>query len=86
MYRWMPGILNAATTVVERAMIFVRQTATDILLISVVLWTLATYLQVPDEARLSAEAAERINALLAASQREILPTETDRVIAQELLV
>ncbi len=81
----MPSIRNALTTVVERAMIFVRQAGTVILLISVILWALATYPKIPDGAPLSAEAAERINALRAASEGETLATEIDHVMAQESL-
>ncbi|MCH2201483.1 MAG: ferrous iron transporter B [Fuerstiella sp.] len=80
-----PGIRNTLTTVMERAALFVRQAGTVILLISVVLWALATYPKMPDEAPLSFEAAERIAALRAAGDGETLAVEIDRVMAQESL-
>lgn len=45
----MPSFRNAWFTTVERAMAFLRGAGTTILLISVVLWTLATYPKLPDD-------------------------------------
>ena len=44
----MPGFRNAFVTVTERAVVFLRQAGTVILLISVVLWALATYPKLPE--------------------------------------
>ncbi|MCH2211798.1 MAG: ferrous iron transporter B [Fuerstiella sp.] len=80
----LPGIRNTVTAVAERAMLFVRQAGTVILLISVVLWALATYPKLPEDA-LSAEATERINALRAVADPTLSTDEIDRVMAQESL-
>ncbi|MCA9140368.1 MAG: ferrous iron transporter B [Planctomycetales bacterium] len=45
----MPSFRNAWFTTVERAMAFLRGAGTTILLISVVLWTLATYPKLPED-------------------------------------
>ena len=58
----MPSLRNALTTVIERAMNFIRQAGTVILMISVILWVLATYPKLPEGAALSAEAEARITA------------------------
>ncbi|MEO2031823.1 MAG: ferrous iron transporter B [Planctomycetaceae bacterium] len=81
----MPGIRNALATVMERAMIFVRQAGTVILLISVILWALATYPKMPEGTPISAEAVERINQLQAANNGSSSSTEIDRIMAQESL-
>ena len=44
----MPGLMNSLRLVAERGMIFVRQAGTVILLISVILWALATYPKLPE--------------------------------------
>lgn len=44
----MPSLINSLQLVAERGMIFVRQAGTVILLISVILWALATYPKLPD--------------------------------------
>ena len=42
-----PSLRNALTTVLDRAMIFVRRAGTIILLISVILWVMVTYPKLP---------------------------------------
>jgi ferrous iron transport protein B len=81
----MPGFRNALMTVVERAMVFVRQAGTVILLISVILWALATYPKLPEDTPLSADANERISQLQAANEGVAAPDDVDRVMAQEAL-
>ncbi len=44
----MPSLVNSLQLVAERGTIFVRQAGTVILLISVILWALATYPKLPD--------------------------------------
>ena len=46
--RW-PSLRNALLTLVDRAIIFIRQAGTIILLISVFLWVLASYPQLPEK-------------------------------------
>ena len=57
-----PNLRNALTTVLERAMLFVRQAGSVILLISVILWVLATYPALPEN-ELPAELAARLEAV-----------------------
>lgn len=45
----MPSMRNALLTMVDRAVVFLRQAGTTILLISVVLWALATYPKLPED-------------------------------------
>lgn len=73
----MPGIRNAMITVIDRGTIFLRQAGTVILLISVILWALATYPRLPQQ-RIS-EITGSANAAGMESQ------ELDRTIAQERL-
>ncbi|WP_182867614.1 ferrous iron transporter B [Rhodopirellula sp. JC639] len=51
----MPSLRNAWFTTVERATVFLRGAGTTILLISVVLWALATYPKLPDDRTFSTE-------------------------------
>lgn len=44
-----PGLRNAFLTVLDRGSVFVRQAGTVILLISVVLWAMATYPKLPED-------------------------------------
>ena len=81
----MPGIRNAMSTVMERAMIFVRQAGTVILLISVILWALATYPKMPDGTPLSPEAVSRINQLQTETDENMASAGVDRIMAQESL-
>jgi ferrous iron transport protein B len=43
-----PSVRNALATVIDRGTVFVRQAGTVILMISVILWALATYPKLPD--------------------------------------
>ena len=81
----MPGFRNALLTVAERAMVFVRQAGTVILLISVILWALASYPKLPEDAPLSADASRRMGQLQAANEGEASPDDVARVMAQEAL-
>lgn len=72
----MPSLRNALTTVMERGMSFVRQAGTVILMISVILWALATYPKMPADMPLSADGEARIAAGTA---------ERDQIAAQESL-
>lgn len=72
----MPSLRNAFTTIADRGMSFIRQAGTVILLISVILWALATYPRIPADMPLSAEGAARIAAGT---------SELDQVMAQEAL-
>ena len=62
-----PSVRNALATVIDRGTVFVRQAGTVILMISVVLWALATYPKRPDsptaDAALEQSAAEEEEAL-----------------------
>ncbi|WP_259636037.1 ferrous iron transporter B [Stieleria sedimenti] len=51
----MPSLRNAWFTTVERATVFLRGAGTTILLISVVLWALATYPKLPDDRTFSSD-------------------------------
>lgn len=46
----MPSLGNALMTAVDRATVFIRNAGTTILLISIILWALATYPRIPDSA------------------------------------
>lgn len=72
----MPSLRNAFTTITERAMSFVRQAGTVILMISVILWALATYPKLPEGTPVPPEGAARIAAGTA---------ELDQVVAQQAL-
>lgn len=69
----MPGLRNALTTVVDRGSVFLRQAGTVILLISVILWALATYPRLP-ESRIA-----ELRATVAATA----DTDVEQLIAQE---
>jgi len=75
----LPSLRNALLTVVDRASIFVRKAGTAILLISVVLWALATFPKLPDE-KVPAEAAAKIARL------EQSAAAAEGQAAEELLV
>ena len=59
----MPSLRNACYTTIDRATAFLRGAGTTILLISVVLWTLATYPKLPDGQAFADEQAEAQAAL-----------------------
>jgi ferrous iron transport protein B len=82
----MPSLWNALMIVTERAIIFVRQAGTVILLISVILWALATYPKMPESA-LSVKAAGKVAALRAEAENSETPDEliaqADHLVASE---
>ena len=80
----MPGLRNALTTVIERAVIFLRQAGTVILLISVVLWALATYPKMP-ESELPPDVAEQVAALRTASDGDDNEAEQGAARAEQLI-
>jgi len=51
----MPSFRNALFTMMDRAMVFLRQAGSTILLISVVLWAMATYPKLPETAQYNGE-------------------------------
>ena len=85
----MPSLRNAAITVLDRGTGFVRQAGTVILLISVILWALATYPKMPDDAVLSAAADAGITTLKATAAENgsagDMQTGVDQILAQEAL-
>ena len=83
-----PSFSGAFAIVVERAVNFVGTAGTAILLISVILWALATYPKMPESA-LPQNVAEQVatlrsEALLAGDPDSVL-AEADRMVAQEAL-
>ena len=82
----MPSLRNALMTVADRAIIFIRQAGTVILLISVILWALATYPKMPESALpgdVATEVAQlRIDAETSDSADDLL-AQADRLIAGE---
>ncbi|MBX3438381.1 MAG: ferrous iron transporter B [Planctomycetaceae bacterium] len=84
----MPSLRNALLTVVDRALVFVRNAGTVILMISVILWALATYPKLPEEG-LSAAGAEKLASIRAAEDAAdddtaaALAVEADQLLAQE---
>lgn len=83
-----PSFSGALAIVVERGINFVGTAGTAILLISVILWALATYPKMP-EAALPQNIAEQVTSLrsdaLTAAEPEPILAEADRLIAQESL-
>ncbi|MCA9050581.1 MAG: ferrous iron transporter B, partial [Planctomycetaceae bacterium] len=83
-----PAVANAVTNVADRATVFVRQAGSVILLISVVLWALATYPQMSESA-IAAKTTEVRQALNIAADSETLSVDDqsviDRRLAQEQL-
>lgn len=61
-YRW-PSLRNAALTVLDRAVVFLRQAGGAILMISIALWAAATYPRLPDNRQFDDAAAEAQAAL-----------------------
>lgn len=86
----LPGLRNAVLTVVDRAKIFIRKAGTAILLISVILWAMATYPKLSDDA-LPAAVAEQAASLharaaqLDGAEAEELVGEAEHLVAQERL-
>ena len=59
----MPSLRNAWYTMLDRASVFLRQAGTTILLISVVLWAMATYPKMPSDRTFETDRAEAQAAL-----------------------
>lgn len=82
-----PSLRNALLTVLDRATVFLKKAGTVILLISVVLWALATYPKLPEDqfssdvTSLRAEAAATDDVASA----ESLEVEADQLAAREQL-
>ncbi len=78
----LPSLRNALWTVFERGVLFVRQAGSVILLISVILWGLATYPSIPDD-ELPGELAVRLDTARQAA--EVLPADVQRELSQARL-
>jgi ferrous iron transport protein B len=59
----MPSLRNAFYTMMDRALVFLQQAGTTILLISVILWTLATYPKLPEDRTFPSERVQAQAAL-----------------------
>lgn len=81
-YKW-PSLRTAVLTMVDRARVFVKNAGTVILLISIVLWALATYPKSapPPEA----VAMQQQSASLTGRAAEELQTKADRLISHRAL-
>lgn len=83
-----PSFSNALAIVVERGINFVGTAGTAILLISVILWALATYPKMPDS-ELHVAVAEQVNSLRSAAitsgDADALLIQADRLVGQEAL-
>jgi ferrous iron transport protein B len=81
-YKW-PSLRTAVLTVVDRARVFIKNAGTVILLISIVLWALATYPKSapPPEA----VALQQQSATLTGPAAEELQTRADRLISHHAL-
>jgi len=85
-----PSLRNALLMVIDRGMVFLRKAGTAILLISVILWTLATYPKL-DEAHLPTAVASDVSSLREQAatadgdNAEALSAEADQLIAQAQL-
>lgn len=77
----LPSLRNALTTVVDRALVFMRKAGTVILLISVVLWALATYPKLPAES-LPVAAQTQIDDLQARAELAAEPAAAEELLAQ----
>ncbi len=86
----LPSLRNALYTVFDRAVVFLKNAGSVILLISVVLWGMATYPKMPADA-LPPTVASRVEGLrteaaaLVDESAKPLLAEADRLIAQEEL-
>ncbi len=88
----LPSLRNALLTVVDRASVFVRNAGTIILLISVVLWALASYPKLPEGSSTSGKArgvagldATAVAVNVEAAGVEPLSMVTEQTRAQEAL-
>ncbi|HAB13626.1 MAG TPA: ferrous iron transporter B, partial [Planctomycetaceae bacterium] len=79
----LPNLRNALTTVIERAGVFLRQAGSVILLISVILWGLATYPSLPEN-EMPEELAAQLEAVRDGQVAE-LPDEVQQEILQAKL-
>ena len=57
----MPTLRNALLTTLDRALVFLRKAGSVILLISVILWALATYPKMPESALVGKAVPENIS-------------------------
>ena len=78
-----PNLRNALTTVIERAGVFLRQAGSVILLISVILWGLATYPSLPEN-EMPEDLAAQLEAVRDGQVVE-LPDEVQQEILQAKL-
>ena len=84
----LPSLRTALTTVLDRALIFVRKAGTVILMISVVLWVMATYPKL-SETDLSPTVAGEVAALRSAADgaddetANAMLAQADQLVAQE---
>ncbi len=82
-----PSLRNALLTVYDRASVFVQNAGSAILMISVILWALATYPKLSEE-QLPPQAAAEVAALRASAEEltgddaETLIQEADQLVAQ----
>ncbi|MEZ6123820.1 MAG: ferrous iron transporter B [Planctomycetaceae bacterium] len=84
----LPSISNAVTMVVDRGLVFVRQAGSVILLISVILWGLATFPRLPEDA--VSPSTQALQTQLAALEEagetdNELQVKVDHLLAQESL-
>ena len=79
----LPNLRNALTTVIERGGVFLRQAGSVILLISVILWGLATYPSLPEN-EMPEELAAQLEAVRDGQVAE-LPDEVQQEIRQAKL-
>ena len=86
----MPSLRNALTTVYDRATVFIRDAGTVILLISVVLWGLATFPKIDEHdmsPAITAQVAELREEAARAAERSAdkLLGQADRLVSQQQL-
>lgn len=85
----LPSLRNALMTVIERGASFIRQAGTVILMISVILWALATYPRLPESTALTPKAQQRMAELQTvdpdSEAAEELQQELQRLRAQQAL-
>ena len=86
----LPSLRNALLTMLDRATVFVRQAGTIILLISVILWVMATFPKMPDS-ELSPRVAQQVESLSSEAAKldgdaaKSLSAKADQLIAKERL-
>lgn len=81
-YKW-PSLRTALLTMVDRALVFIKNAGTVILLISIVLWTLATYPKSAPPAEASAMQQQAKS--LTGKEAEDLQSRADRLISHHAL-